>query len=288
MEKIRIIESIQEMQSYSESLRLAGKKISFVPTMGYFHEGHLSLMKEARKQADCVVVSIYVNPTQFGPKEDFSKYPRDFERDRDMAQSVGVDIIFFPYNQEMYPQAYQTYVDVEQVTKNLCGMSRPGHFRGVTTVCCKLFNIVKPHSAIFGKKDFQQLAAIRRMVADLNLDLEIIGLPTFREPDGLAMSSRNVYLNKEERSSALTLVGALRIAQKLYAEGERNAAVMIKKAEALIKSAPFTEIDYVKVCDTSTLEDVNEITQEAVMALAVKVGKTRLIDNSVLGEELKA
>ena len=288
MEKIRIIESIQEMQSYSESLRLAGKKISFVPTMGYFHEGHLSLMKEARKQADCVVVSIYVNPTQFGPKEDFSKYPRDFERDRDMAQSVGVDIIFFPYNQEMYPQAYQTYVDVEQVTKNLCGMSRPGHFRGVTTVCCKLFNIVKPHSAIFGKKDFQQLAAIKRMVKDLNMDLEIIGLPTFREPDGLAMSSRNVYLSKEERSSALTLVGALRIAQKLYAEGERNAAVMIEKAEDLIKSAPFTEIDYVKVCDTSTLEDVNEIKGEAVMALAVKVEKTRLIDNSVLGEELKA
>lgn len=288
MEKIRIIESIQEMQSYSESLRLAGKKISFVPTMGYFHEGHLSLMKEARKQADCVVVSIYVNPTQFGPKEDFSKYPRDFERDRDMAQSVGVDIIFFPYNQEMYPQAYQTYVDVEQVTKNLCGMSRPGHFRGVTTVCCKLFNIVKPHTAIFGKKDFQQLAAIKRMVKDLNMDLEIIGLPTFREPDGLAMSSRNVYLSKEERSSALTLVGALRIAQKLYAEGERNAAVMIEKAEDLIKSAPFTEIDYVKVCDTSTLEDVNEIKGEAVMALAVKVEKTRLIDNSVLGEELKA
>ena len=288
MGKIRVLESLQETHSYCEALRLAGKKISFVPTMGYFHEGHLSLMKEARKQADCVVVSIYVNPTQFGPKEDFSKYPRDFERDRDMAQSVGVDIIFFPYNQEMYPQAYQTYVDVEQVTKNLCGMSRPGHFRGVTTVCCKLFNIVKPHSAIFGKKDFQQLAAIRRMVADLNLDLEIIGLPTFREPDGLAMSSRNVYLNKEERSSALTLVGALRIAQKLYAEGERNAAVMIEKAEDLIKSAPFTEIDYVKVCDTSTLEDVNEIKGEAVMALAVKVEKTRLIDNSVLGEELKA
>jgi pantoate--beta-alanine ligase len=288
MGKIRIVESIREMQSYSEALRLAGKKISFVPTMGYFHEGHLSLMKEARKQADCVVVSIYVNPTQFGPKEDFSKYPRDFERDSKMAQSVGVDIIFFPSNQEMYPQSYQTYIDVEQVTKNLCGMSRPGHFRGVTTVCCKLFNIVKPHSAIFGKKDFQQLAAIKRMVADLNLDLEIIGLPTFREQDGLAMSSRNVYLSKEERLSALTLVGALRIAQKLYAEGERNAAVMIEKAEALIKSAPFTEIDYVKVCDTSTLEDVNEIRKEAVMALAVKVGKTRLIDNSVLGEELKA
>lgn len=288
MGKIRIVESIREMQSYCEALRRAGKKISFVPTMGYFHEGHLSLMKEACKQADCVVVSIYVNPTQFGPKEDFSKYPRDFERDREMAQSVGVDVIFFPSNQEMYPETYQTYVDVEQVTKNLCGMSRPGHFRGVTTICCKLFNIVKPHTAIFGKKDFQQLAAIKRMVKDLNMDLEIIGMPTFREPDGLAMSSRNVYLSKEERSSALALVGALKLAQKLYAEGERKADVMIQQAESLIKSAPFTEIDYIKICNTSTLEDVNEIKQEAVMALAVKVGKTRLIDNSVLGEELKA
>jgi len=175
--------------------------------MGYFHEGHLSLMKEARRLADEVVVSIYVNPTQFGPKEDFSKYPRDFERDARMAESVGVDVIFFPSNEDMYPAGYQTYVEVEQVTKNLCGVSRPGHFRGVTTVCCKLFNIVKPHNAVFGKKDFQQLAAIRRMVIDLNQDLEIVGMPTFREPDGLAMSTRNVYLSAEERASALSLVG---------------------------------------------------------------------------------
>ena len=288
MENMRVIESIKEMQSHCESLRLSGKRISFVPTMGYFHEGHLSLMREARRTADHVVVSIYVNPTQFGPKEDFSKYPRDFDRDAAMAKSVGVDVIFFPSNQDMYPGGYQTYVDVEQVTKNLCGMSRPGHFRGVTTICCKLFNIVKPHSAIFGKKDFQQLAAIKRMVADLNLDLEIVGLPTYRELDGLAMSSRNVYLSKEERSSALALVGALKLAQKLYAEGERNAVKIIKQAEKLIENEPFTNIDYIKICDTATLEDVNEIKNEVVMALAVKVGKTRLIDNSVLGEELKA
>jgi pantoate--beta-alanine ligase len=288
MENMRVIESIKEMQSHCESLRLSGKRISFVPTMGYFHEGHLSLMREARMTADHVVVSIYVNPTQFGPKEDFSKYPRDFDRDAAMAKSVGVDVIFFPSNQDMYPGGYQTYVDVEQVTKNLCGMSRPGHFRGVTTICCKLFNIVKPHSAIFGKKDFQQLAAIKRMVADLNLDLEIVGLPTYRELDGLAMSSRNVYLSKEERSSALALVGALKLAQKLYAEGERNAVKIIKQAEKLIENEPFTNIDYIKICDTATLEDVNEIKNEVVMALAVKVGKTRLIDNSVLGEELKA
>lgn len=288
MGKLKVIDSIKEMQSHSETLRLSGKTISFVPTMGYFHEGHLSLMREARKTADHVVVSIYVNPTQFGPKEDFSKYPRDFERDVQMARSVGVDVIFFPSNPEMYPNAYQTYVDVEKVTQNLCGMSRPGHFRGVTTICCKLFNIVKPHSAIFGKKDYQQLAAIKRMVADLNMDLEIIGLPTFREPDGLAMSSRNVYLSPEERASALTLVGALKLAQKLYAKGERNATEIIRQAEQLIKSANFTDIDYIKICDTATLEDANEIQGEVVMALAVKVGKTRLIDNSVLGEELKA
>lgn len=286
--KMRVIESIKEMQAHCESLRLSGKRVSFVPTMGYFHEGHLSLMKYARKTADYVVASIYVNPTQFGPKEDFSKYPRNFERDAQMAQGVGVDVIFFPSDREMYPGGYQTYVDVEQVTENLCGMSRPGHFRGVTTVCCKLFNIIKPHSAVFGKKDFQQLAAIKRMVSDLNMDLEIIGLPTFREADGLAMSSRNVYLSKEERVAALSLIGALKIAQKLYADGGRRADVMIQEAEKLIKNAEFTDIDYIKICDASTLEDVREIKGEAVMALAVKVGKTRLIDNSVLGEELNA
>jgi len=276
MENMRVIESIKEMQSHCESLRLSGKRISFVPTMGYFHEGHLSLMREARRTADHVVVSIYVNPTQFGPKEDFSKYPRDFDRDAAMAKSVGVDVIFFPSNQDMYPGGYQTYVDVEQVTKNLCGMSRPGHFRGVTTICCKLFNIVKPHSAIFGKKDFQQLAAIKRMVADLNLDLEIVGLPTYREPDGLAMSSRNVYLSKEERSSALALVGALKLAQNLYAEGERNAVKIIKQAEKVIKNEPFTNIDYIKFVISATLEDVNEIKMRIVMVYwPVKVGETK-------------
>lgn len=285
---MKVIESIKEMQTHSESLRLAGRRIAFVPTMGYFHEGHLSLMRKARKTADFVVTSIYVNPTQFGPKEDFSKYPRDFERDARMAQSAGVDVIFFPSNQEMYPDGYQTYVDVEKVTQNLCGASRPGHFRGVTTICCKLFNIVKAHVAFFGKKDFQQLAAIKQMVTDLNLDLEIVGLATFREQDGLAMSSRNVYLSADERPSALTLVASLKHAQKLYAEGERKAAVMINQAEKLIKSVKYTEIDYIKVCDAATLEDVDEIQTEVVMALAVKVGRTRLIDNSVLGEALDA
>jgi pantoate--beta-alanine ligase len=282
---MKIINSIAQMQSFSESLRLQGKKISFVPTMGYFHEGHLDLMREARKMADCLVVSIYVNPTQFGPKEDLSKYPRDFDRDSKMAQSVNVDVIFNPPNEEMYPGNYQTYVNVEKVTLNLCGLSRPGHFRGVTTVCNKLFNIVKPHVAVFGKKDYQQFITIKRMVADLNLDLEIIGMATVREADGLAMSSRNVYLKENERPSALKLVNSLKLAQKLYDNGERKSAVILNKVTKLIKSAPYTEIDYVKICDANTIADVDEITAQAVIALAVKVGTTRLIDNHVFGDK---
>lgn len=275
------------MQSYSEGLRNRGKKIAFVPTMGYFHEGHLCLMKEAKNIADCVVVSIYVNPTQFGPKEDFSKYPRDFDRDLKMAESVNADVIFYPANKEMYPAAYQTYVEVEKVTQNLCGMSRPGHFRGVTTVCCKLFNIVKPHVAVFGKKDFQQYITIKRMVDDLNMDLQIIGVPTVRESDGLAMSSRNKYLKKNERPSALTLFKSLKLAQRLYSGGERKASVIIGKVEDMINRAQYTAIDYIKICSTKTLKDVEEINSQSVIALAVKVGATRLIDNHVFGEKLR-
>ena len=282
---MKIINSIAQMQSFSESLRLQGKKISFVPTMGYFHKGHLDLMRAARKIADCLVVSIYVNPTQFGPKEDLSKYPRDFDRESQMAQSVNVDVIFNPPDKEMYPENYQTYVNVEKVTLNLCGLSRPGHFRGVTTVCNKLFNIVKPHVAVFGKKDYQQFITIKRMVTDLNLDLEIIGLPTVREADGLAMSSRNVYLKEDERPSALNLVNSLKLAQKLYDRGERKSSVIINEVTKLIKSAPYTEIDYVKICEANSIVDVDEITAEAVIALAVKVGKTRLIDNHVFGDK---
>jgi len=274
------------MQSFSTSLKMDGKKIAFVPTMGYFHEGHLSLMKEAKKMADCLVVSIYVNPTQFGPKEDFSKYPRDLDRDLKMAESVNVDVIFYPPDKEMYPANYQTHVDVEKVTQNLCGMSRPGHFRGVATVCNKLFNIVKPDFAVFGKKDFQQFVTIERMVDDLNMDIQIIGSPTVRESGGLAMSSRNKYLNKEERKSALTLFKALKLAQKLYSNGEKKSSVIIAEVEKLIKRAPFTAIDYIKICDTRTLKDADKIKNQSVIALAVKVGNTRLIDNHVFGEKL--
>ena len=283
---MKIIDSARDMQAFSESLRKEGKIVTFVPTMGYFHEGHLDLMREGRRRGDCLVVSIYVNPTQFGPSEDFEQYPRDFERDRSMAEGVGVDVIFCPPNDEMYPPHYQTYVTVEGVTDNLCGLSRPGHFRGVATVCAKLFNLVKPHLAVFGKKDFQQLVTIRRMVRDLNMDLEIVGMPTTREPDGLAMSSRNIYLSPEERASALSLSRSLQLARGLYERGERDAAKIVGEVRKHIESQTRTKIDYARICDTTTMKDITRLEGESVLALAVRVGKTRLIDNYVFGEPL--
>ncbi len=283
---MQIIETARKMQVFSESLRNQGKIVTFVPTMGYFHEGHLNLMREGRRRGDCVVISIYVNPTQFGPNEDFEQYPRDFERDRAMAGSVAVDVIYCPSSQELYPPHYQTYVTVEGVTDNLCGLSRPGHFRGVATVCAKLFNAVKPHVAVFGKKDFQQLVTIKRMVQDLNLDLEIVGMATTREPDGLAMSSRNIYLSAQERQSALSLSRSLKMAGDLYGQGERDAAKVIGEVKKHIQSHPYTKIDYVQICDTTTMKDVARLDGECVIALAVRVGKTRLIDNYVFGESL--
>lgn len=254
--------------------------------MGYLHEGHLNLMREAKKSADELVVSIFVNPTQFGPGEDYEKYPRDFERDEALAKEVGVDIIFYPSVDDMYPAGYQTYVTVEEVTRNLCGMSRPVHFRGVATVCTKLFNIVKPHAAVFGKKDYQQLVTIRRMTADLNMDIEIVGVDITREPDGIAMSSRNAYLKREEREAALSLSRGLKIAKKLYDDGERGASVIIRSVREYIESHEGTDIDYVKICDAETLEDVETLERESVIALAVRVGLPRLIDNYVFGEPL--
>jgi len=279
-----VIEKAAEMQRYAESLRRQAKRIAFVPTMGFLHRGHLRLMEEGRKRGDCLVTSIYVNPTQFGPKEDLAKYPRDFDMDYRHCQQVGVDVIFYPSDGEMYPPHYQTYVDLEGVTQNLCGLSRPGHFRGVATVCTKLFNLVKPHVAVFGKKDFQQLVVIRRMVADLNMDLEIVGLDTVREPDGLAMSSRNTYLKPEERESALSLSRGLKMAKGMYDRGERDAAVLIGAVSRFIAGHPHATIDYVKICDTTTMRDVERLDGESVMALAVRVGAARLIDNYVFGE----
>jgi len=274
------------MQLRAESIRQEGRRIAFVPTMGYLHEGHLNLMREAKKLADELVVSIFVNPTQFGPGEDYEKYPRDFERDEALAKQEGVDIIFYPSVDDMYPPGYQTYVTVEEVTRNLCGMSRPVHFRGVATVCTKLFNIVKPHTAVFGKKDYQQLVTIRRMTADLNMDMEIVGVDITRESDGIAMSSRNAYLKQEEREAALSLSRGLKIAKKLYDDGERGASVIIRAVREYIESHEGTDIDYVKICDAETLEDVETLERESVIALAVRVGLPRLIDNHVFGEPL--
>ena len=284
---MKIIKSAVEMQEFSEAERCRGRRIAFVPTMGYFHEGHLNLMRIGRKRGDCLVVSIYVNPAQFAPTEDLDAYPRDFERDRTLAESVGVDVVFFPDNREMYPEGYQTHVEVEGVTNNLCGISRPLFFRGVTTVCAKLFHIVKPHVTIFGKKDFQQYVTIRRMVRDLNMNIEVVGMDTTREPDGLAMSSRNVYLNPEERKSALSLTRSLDLAGDLYEKGERDAISILGKVRARIASYPHTEIDYAQICDVKTMKDVVWIEGECVLALAVRVGKTRLIDNRVFGESVE-
>jgi len=281
---MEVIKSPSEMQQRASAWRREGKVIAFVPTMGYFHEGHLSLMREGRKRGDVLVVSIFVNPTQFGPGEDFDRYPRDMERDLRMAEEVGVDVIFAPTVEEMYPEGYQTYVEVEKVTQHLCGLSRPGHFRGVTTVVTKLFNIVKPHVALFGQKDYQQLITIERMVKDLNMDVEIVGMPTVREEDGLAASSRNVYLSPEERKAALSLYRSLRRAEELFSEGVRESQRILEEVKGVLEAEPLVKIDYVHVCDPETLEDIEgPIGERALVAVAAKVGTTRLIDNTLLG-----
>lgn len=270
------------MQQEARRLLQAGKTIAFVPTMGCFHEGHLALMREARKHGDTLVVSIFVNPTQFGPSEDFKTYPRNLDRDVSLAESVGVDLIFAPETGAMYDKAFQTYVDLEMLPRHLCGASRPDHFRGVVTVLTKLFNIIKPHAAVFGEKDYQQLVVIQRMARDLNLDIRIIAVPTVREADGLAMSSRNTYLSEDERRSALSLFQSLKEARKNAAQGIKDAKQLIREASELIRAYPYTKIDYVAVCDPETLEDVDQVDRSALMALAVWVGKTRLIDNMIL------
>lgn len=284
---MEVIEKVAQVQRRCEDLRLAGKILALVPTMGFFHEGHLELMRVAKRNADAVIISIFVNPTQFGPSEDFAAYPRDMEGDLAKAKNAGVDIAFTPTVEEMYPEGFQTTVSVGNLTNHLCGLSRPGHFQGVTTVVAKLFNIAKPHIAVFGQKDFQQLTVITKMVKDLNMDIQVVGMPTYREPDGLAMSSRNTYLNGAERKSALALKKSLDLASGMYDRGERDAARIKAAVEETILSHPHTEIDYVTVCDPVTLEDVKTLTGETLIALAVRVGKTRLIDNCLLGRDSK-
>ena len=279
---MEIIESPEQMQDRSEALRLARHTISLVPTMGYLHEGHLELMRVGKKHSNKLIISIFVNPSQFGPNEDLDQYPRDTAGDLEKAREVGVDVVFLPSAQEMYPEGFQTNVQVKGITEQLCGISRPGHFEGVTTVVAKLFNITKPHMAVFGQKDFQQLTVISQMVMDLNMDIQIVGVPTVRDPDGLATSSRNKFLNEEERISALSLKKSLDLAVEMFRGSERDAGVIQKAIESLILSHPHTEIGYVTLCNPVTLKDIETITDEALLALAVRVGATRLIDNCVL------
>jgi pantoate--beta-alanine ligase len=279
---LELITGVRTMQERCAALRRAGKSIAFVPTMGYLHEGHLSLLAEGRRRGDVLVLSIFVNPTQFGQGEDFESYPRDLSRDSELAREVGVDLLFAPEAREMYPAGYATSVDVAGLTETLCGASRPGHFRGVTTVVSKLFNIVQPNLALFGSKDFQQLAVIRRMREDLNLPVEVVGMPIVREADGLAMSSRNVNLSSEERRQALALSRALAEGRRLVAAGERDAGAILATLRVLIEAEPDARIDYLQICHRDTLRDQERVDSDSVLLMAVFVGKTRLIDNGFL------
>jgi pantoate--beta-alanine ligase len=270
------------MQLRADRLRSEGKTIAFVPTMGFLHEGHLSLMREGRCRCDDLVVSIFVNPTQFGPGEDLGAYPRNLKRDLELVEQAGGDAVFTPSAEELYGKNNQTYVSLEKLPSHLCGLSRPTHFCGVATVVSKLFNIVKPHVAVFGEKDFQQLAVIRQMVEDMNFDVQIIGSPTLREADGLAMSSRNSYLTAAQRKSALCLYLSLQKAQEMVAAEIRDVKRIVEGISTFIRSFPETQIDYVAICDPATLDNVDMIQGPCLMALAVKVGKTRLIDNTIL------
>lgn len=277
-----VIQSVTDMSRYADELRRQGQTIAFVPTMGFLHKGHLTLMEEGLTHAEKLVVSIFVNPAQFGPNEDLDTYPRSLERDLDLCRDIGASAVFTPEADVMYPDGFQTYVNLEKLPNHLCGLSRPVFFRGVATVVTKLFNIVKPHVSLFGEKDFQQLTVIRQMVKDLCFDMKIVGVPIVREDDGLAMSSRNKYLSEAERPHALSLYTALQAAEKMVAEGERNPAKLVAHAKAVMTACPDLTIDYISVCDPVTLDEVTVIEDRVLMALAVWLGKTRLIDNTIL------
>jgi pantoate--beta-alanine ligase len=279
---MKVVEDIGEMKNISRETHNLGLTVVLVPTMGYLHEGHMELIKKASTIGDMLVVSIFVNQAQFGPEEDFSSYPRDIERDLKMAEEAGVGVVFHPPAEKMYPEAYQTFVEVEGLSKNLCGASRPGHFRAVATVVSKLFNIVRPDRAVFGFKDYQQFLVIKKMVEDLNMDVEIVPFETVREADGLAMSSRNSYLNTREREAALSIPRSLDAAQRAFSRGERRSEKVIEKVKKIIENEPLAVIDYVKVCDPVTLSALDRIEDRALLALAVRIGKARLIDNCIL------
>jgi pantoate--beta-alanine ligase len=277
---MKILETIAALKA--ERGRLGGS-VGFVPTMGYLHDGHLELVRRARAENITVIASIFVNPSQFGAQEDFTSYPRDTERDLAMLEEENVRLVFMPTVEEMYPQGFSTWVEVEKVTERLEGESRPGHFRGVTTVVAKLFNIVQPDRAYFGQKDAQQLAVICKMVSDLELNLDIVGVPTVREPDGLAMSSRNINLTAEERKAALVLWKALCLARGHWEQGQRDVASLRQEMASLIEHEPFASIDYISIADPETLEEIDVIDRPALVSMAVRIGGTRLIDNTMLG-----
>ena len=279
---MQIIEQIAAMRAWSENERRLSRRIVFVPTMGSLHDGHLCLVRDAGNRGERVVVSIFINPMQFGPTEDFAKYPRDLQRDRALLENLGVDVLFHPTVAEIYPDGYQTHIEVENLSLPLCGAVRPGHFRGVATVVAKLFNIVRPHVAIFGEKDFQQLQVVRRLVRDLSMDVEIVGHPIVREADGLAMSSRNAYLTAEERQAAVCLSRALCQAEKRVRRGETDAAALLQSVLAELGREPLAQVEYAKLCDPESLQEIDRIQGTAVLALAVRFGKARLIDNRVL------
>jgi len=279
---MQLCSTIAEMRSAVGALKAKGLKLGFVPTMGALHQGHFSLVRAAKKTCDAVAVSIFVNPTQFGPNEDFSRYPRTFDRDRELLEQEGVDLLFAPATDEMYPAGATTYVTVEGLSEKLDGKSRPGHFRGVSTVVSKLFHIIEPNVAFFGQKDAAQVAVIRRMVRDLNLPVEIAVCPIVREPDGLAMSSRNRYLDPEQRKHALVLSQSLKSVKKLFAEGERNAPALISIGRSCFEACPNVRLDYFEIVDPDTLDPVETLKQPALVAVAAFVGTTRLIDNVVL------
>lgn len=279
---MKVIHSVQEMQARADKVRRSGHSTAFVPTMGYLHEGHLSLLRIGKKKSDDLVLSIFVNPAQFGPNEDLSSYPRSLERDLALAEKEGVDAVFVPTDKALYQDGYQTYVELEKLPGHLCGLSRPVFFKGITTVVTQLFNIVKPHIAVFGEKDFQQLAIIRQMVKDLNFDIEIIGGPIVREDDGLAMSSRNAYLKDHMRPAALSLSQVLEKSRSMVKSGILDAQLIADQAAEILSGFPEINVDYISICDPLTLEEVNLIEGKTLMALAVGLEKIRLIDNTIL------
>jgi pantoate--beta-alanine ligase len=276
------LETPAAMREWADQTRAMGRRIGLVPTMGYLHDGHISLVAEARRRTDTSVVSIFVNPLQFAAHEDLGQYPRDLARDRAALIDAGVDVLYRPSADAMYPSEFQTDVSVKRMTKGLCGHARPGHFQGVTTVVAKLFNAVKPHVAVFGQKDFQQLAVIRRMAEDLDMGIEIVGAPIVRESDGLAMSSRNVYLRGAERTAARVLSRALGAARDAFAAGERHAEAISARAQAILAGEPLARVEYLELVDAETLEPIDHLDRPALLALAVFIGRTRLIDNVVL------